>query len=99
MHLYICFHSASEFQVAQEDGDLVPDNNVAEYQDMNEELDNIYMEPKVVPFDTTKSLWEDNIELNWVKVLTRDDLLAVRNFIKKGIDISIVEEKVSSVVV
>lgn len=48
----------------------------------------------LVALDSAKSDWQENIELNWVKVQVRDDLLAVRDFLKEGINLAVMEEKV-----
>lgn len=67
-----------------------------EFSDDAVELNELptWEEPVLVAFDSVKSTWEENIELSWVKVQTRDNLLAVRNFLKNGIDLAVMEEKV-----
>ncbi|ELU04415.1 hypothetical protein CAPTEDRAFT_222609 [Capitella teleta] len=69
-----------------------------EFSDDAVELNELptWEEPVLVAFDSVKSTWEENIELSWVKVQTRDNLLAVRNFLKNGIDLAVMEEKVLS---
>nr|XP_034337509.1 leucine-rich repeat-containing protein 43 isoform X13 [Crassostrea gigas] len=37
-------------------------------------------------------IWAEEIELNWSQVAVRDELLTLRNFLKQGMDFSVVEE-------
>ena len=39
-------------------------------------------------------VWAEEIELNWSQVAVRDELLTLRNFLKQGMDFSVVEEMV-----
>ncbi|XP_019925189.3 leucine-rich repeat-containing protein 43 isoform X6 [Magallana gigas] len=39
-------------------------------------------------------IWAEEIELNWSQVAVRDELLTLRNFLKQGMDFSVVEEMV-----
>lgn len=40
-------------------------------------------------------IWAEEIELNWSQVAVRDELLTLRNFLKQGMDFSVVEEMVN----
>ncbi|XP_074641476.1 leucine-rich repeat-containing protein 43-like isoform X2 [Tubulanus polymorphus] len=46
------------------------------------------------PLDSEKILWAEETEMDWFKNVTRDNLLGLRDFLLKGIDISVMEEKV-----
>jgi hypothetical protein len=41
--------------------------------------------------------WAEDIQLNWSQVVIRDDLLALRNFFKQGMTISVMEEMVINI--
>lgn len=42
-------------------------------------------------------IWAEEIELNWSQVAVRDELLTLRNFLKQGMDFSVVEEMVNCI--
>ena len=50
---------------------------------------------KLTPIPSESSPWQEEIVLNWNKVVVRDDLLGLRNFFKQGMTVNVVEEKVS----
>ena len=50
---------------------------------------------KLTPIQSESSTWQEEIVLNWNKVVVRDDLLGLRNFFKQGMTVTVVEEKVS----
>ena len=50
----------------------------------------------VAPVRSASSTWQEEMELNWKEMLVRDDLLSLRNFFKQGMDIAVMEEKVSA---
>ncbi|KAL5016013.1 hypothetical protein ScPMuIL_005602 [Solemya velum] len=43
---------------------------------------------------TDPQIWMEELELNWSKVIVRDDLLALRDFLMQGMEFSVVEEVV-----
>lgn len=52
-------------------------------------------EPEVIKVGAINSglgPWSEDIQLNWSQVVIRDDLLALRNFFKQGMDIIVMEE-------
>lgn len=52
-------------------------------------------EPEVIkeePINSGMGPWSEDIQLNWSQVVIRDDLLALRNFFKQGMTISVMEE-------
>ncbi|KAK3083802.1 hypothetical protein FSP39_003399 [Pinctada imbricata] len=48
----------------------------------------------VEPVKSGAGNWAEEIEINWSQVVVRDDLLQLRNFFKKGMDIAVMEEMV-----
>jgi len=53
-------------------------------------------DPKLLPVKSTLGLWAEEIPLQWTSVVARDDLLAVRNFYKTGMEVCVCEELVRS---
>ncbi|XP_005091563.1 leucine-rich repeat-containing protein 43 [Aplysia californica] len=49
---------------------------------------------KLAPVNTEPQPWGEELELNWMADLTRDDLLGLRDFFKQGMDFSVVEQVV-----
>src|SRR6218665_176730 len=49
----------------------------------------------LIPIVTTTSDWMEDMVLNWTNVVTRSNLLELRNFTQAGMMISVMEEKVS----
>ena len=49
---------------------------------------------RLAEVNCTALTWAEEIETNWTKVITRDDLLNLRNFFQQGMDLAVVEEKV-----
>jgi len=49
----------------------------------------------LIPIVTTTSDWMEDMVLNWTNVVTRSNLLELRNFTQAGMIISVMEEKVS----
>ena len=49
----------------------------------------------VAPINSFSSLWMEEMEINWRKKVIRDDLRSLRDFLIAGMDISVMEEKVS----
>ncbi|XP_052246796.1 leucine-rich repeat-containing protein 43-like isoform X3 [Dreissena polymorpha] len=47
---------------------------------------------KVSPVDSAKLSWAEELECNWTKAVVRDDLLALRDFFKQGMQIAVMEE-------
>ncbi|CAH1802398.1 unnamed protein product, partial [Owenia fusiformis] len=45
---------------------------------------------------TDTCTWAEEVNLLWAKIFTRDNLLGMRDFLKQGMDISVIEEKVLS---
>ena len=50
---------------------------------------------QLAPIRSASSTWQEDMELNWEEMVVRDDLLSLRNFFKQGMDITVMEEKVS----
>lgn len=48
----------------------------------------------LAPIKTEYGQWAEEIELNWSKMLVRDDLPRLRDFLKQGMEFSVIEEKV-----
>ena len=48
----------------------------------------------MVAINSTMSEWAEEMELDWGQVVIRDDLLALRDFLKTGIDVFVMEQKV-----
>lgn len=48
----------------------------------------------VTGVDSDKVEWSEDMTVDWAKVVTRDNLLALRDFLKLGMDIHVMEEKV-----
>ena len=46
--------------------------------------------------DSEKLTWAEDLECNWSASVVRDDLLSLRDFLKQGMQISVMEEVVSS---
>ena len=51
---------------------------------------------QVSPVDSAKLSWAEELECNWTKAVVRDDLLALRDFFKQGMQIAVMEEVVSA---
>merc|ERR1711974_513028 len=49
---------------------------------------------KLSPVNTDPQKWAEELEMNWTIDLTRDDLLALRDFFKQGMDFTVVEQVV-----
>ena len=49
---------------------------------------------KLTAVNSESSGWQEEIVLNWNKVVVRDDLLGLRNFFKQGMAVNVIEEKV-----
>lgn len=49
---------------------------------------------KVAPINSESHVWADEIECNWTKAVLRDDLVALRDFFKQGMEVSVIEEMV-----
>ena len=57
-------------------------------------------EPEVIkeePINSGMGPWAEDIQLNWSQVVIRDDLLALRNFFKQGMTMSVMEEMVINI--
>ena len=61
-----------------------------------EESDGLPGGLRLAPVRSADSTWAEDMPLNWIKVYTRDDLLSLRNFLKRGMDLAIMEEKVNN---
>lgn len=48
----------------------------------------------LAPIKTEYGQWAEEIELNWSKMLVRDDLPRLRDFLKQGMEFSVIEEKI-----
>ncbi len=77
------------------------ENDVPTSQTPSMAQDSARQEPEVPEFKVSainsgSSTWAEEMELNWTKVITRDNLLGLKNFFKQGMDIAVVEEKVHS---
>ena len=52
-------------------------------------------EVQLEPINSSMMAWEeDELRFSWFQVYARDNLLAMRNFLQKGMDLKIMEEKV-----
>ena len=49
---------------------------------------------KLTAINSEPSGWQEEIVLNWNRVVVRDDLLGLRNFFKQGMTVNVIEEKV-----
>ena len=50
---------------------------------------------ELVSINSERVEWAEEMELDWGEVVVRDDLLALRDFLKTGIDVLVMEEKVN----
>ena len=48
----------------------------------------------LAPVNSASSEWAEDIQLNWTKTFCRDDLQGCRDFLKEGMKICVMEEKV-----
>ncbi|XP_013401181.1 leucine-rich repeat-containing protein 43 isoform X2 [Lingula anatina] len=50
----------------------------------------------VAPIMSESGNWAEEISLNWSQMVTRDDLVTLRDFLKEGMEIFVMEEKILS---
>ena len=50
--------------------------------------------PRLTAVDSPKREWAELIELNWAETVIRDELLTLREFLKMGLDVMMMEQKV-----
>lgn len=56
----------------------------------------ISTEPKLLPVKSSAADWAEEMPLQWTNVVTRDDLLTIRNFYREGMEVAVIEETVKS---
>ena len=49
---------------------------------------------QLLPITSEKYPWGEDIEANWNQMVVRDDLISLRDFLKQGMEISVLEEMV-----
>ena len=49
---------------------------------------------KLAPVNSASSPWSEEMDINWTRTVARDDLLSLRDFLRQGMAIHVVEEKV-----
>ncbi|XP_078335232.1 uncharacterized protein LOC111135443 isoform X1 [Crassostrea virginica] len=59
-----------------------------------EEMEEAKTDIQLEAIKSEGGVWAEEIELNWSQVAVRDELLTLRNFLKQGMDFSVVEEMV-----
>ncbi|XP_052800482.1 leucine-rich repeat-containing protein 43-like isoform X7 [Mya arenaria] len=47
---------------------------------------------KLSAVDSVKLPWSEEVECNWMSAVVRDDLIALRDFLKQGMQVSVLEE-------
>ncbi|XP_078335235.1 uncharacterized protein LOC111135443 isoform X4 [Crassostrea virginica] len=57
-----------------------------------EEMEEAKTDIQLEAIKSEGGVWAEEIELNWSQVAVRDELLTLRNFLKQGMDFSVVEE-------
>lgn len=80
-------HPGSRQSAASRAGTATPDPDQSEKAESKPQI-------RLSPINSASSEWAEDIQLNWVKTVCRDDLIAFRDFLKEGMKIAIIEEKV-----
>ena len=57
-------------------------------------VNGVCMSGQLAAVDSVKLPWAEEMECGWTAAVVRDDLLALRDFLKQGMEVKVIEEMV-----